>query len=361
MISNKQNIDLRIKERSIHAEATLADALKQMDQIDRKLLLVFQNNDFHSILSIGDIQRAIIKGTSLSVLVKDILRTNIKIGHESDAKEDLLDLMHRFRMEFLPVVNDEGELKTVLFWEDVFDTHQPEAEQLSIPVVIMAGGKGTRLKPITNIIPKPLIPIGEKPIIELITDSFAAAGVKEFHISVNYKKEMIQRYYEELNKEYSLQYFSEPVPLGTAGSLHLLADKLHQSFFVTNCDILIKQDYAEILRFHQQGNYELTLVAALKQFSIPYGTVESVHGSLTAFREKPELHFMVNAGLYILEPHLLSEIPKDSFFHITDLIAKIKERNGRIGVFPVSEGAWMDIGEWKEYNKTLQKFGISLV
>lgn len=355
------NKDLRIEQRSINAAASLTEALQQMDRIDRKLLLVSENNRFRSLLSIGDIQRAIIKGIPLATSVKEVLRENIRLGHENDSREELIDLMQRFRMEFLPVLDAAGELSNVIFWEDVFDTPQPHAEQLAVPVVIMAGGKGTRLKPITNIIPKPLIPIGEKPIIELITDSFAAAGVTEFHISVNYKKEMIQRYYDDLEKNYELHYFSEPIPLGTAGSLHLLADKLKQSFFVTNCDILVKQDYAEILRFHQQGNYELTLVAALKHFAIPYGTVESVQGRLTGFKEKPDMHFMVNAGMYILEPHLLAEIPKNSFFHITDLIAKITERNGNVGVFPVSEGAWMDIGEWKEYNKTLQKFGISLV
>jgi NDP-sugar pyrophosphorylase family protein len=263
-------------------------------------------------------------------------------------------------MEFLPVLTLNGELKSVLFWEDIFQDQEPEIPQINVPVVIMAGGKGTRLKPITNIIPKPLIPIGDKPIIELIADSFAKAGVRDFYVSVNYKKEMIKRYFDEIeDRKYSMYYFSETQPLGTGGSLHLLKDKLDSTFFVTNCDILIKQDYAEILAYHYEHKNELTLVAAIKHYSIPYGTVETENGgNLVAFREKPELKFLVNAGMYILESHLLNEIPENTFYHITDLIEKIKSRGGNVGVFPVSEGAWLDIGEWKEYNHTMSRLGF---
>jgi NDP-sugar pyrophosphorylase family protein len=156
-----------------------------------------------------------------------------------------------------------------------------------------------------------------------------------------------------------MNYFTENEPLGTAGSLFLLREKLKETFFVTNCDILIKQDYAEILEYHYQHKNELTLVAAIKHYSIPYGTVKTGEGgSLKSFREKPDVQFLVNAGMYILEPHLLKEIPENTFFHITDLIDKIKRRGGNVGVFPVSEGAWMDIGEWKEYNKTVAKLGF---
>lgn len=331
-----------------------------MDSINCKLLLVTKNENFHSILSIGDIQRAIIKGEDLDERVEQVLRQNIKLGHEYDSKDELKDLMQKFRMEFLPVLNADGNLKEVLFWDELFENEEPQLTCMELPVVIMAGGKGTRLRPITNIIPKPLIPIGEKPIIELIADSFVKAGVKEFFVSVNYKKEMIRRYFDEIpDRSYQIEYFEENEPLGTGGSLHLLRDKIQKTFFVTNCDILIKQDYDEILDYHYQNKNELTLVAALKHFSIPYGTVMTEPGGLLkSFQEKPEIKFLVNAGMYILEPHLLDEIPANAFYHITDLIEKIKNRNGKVGVFPVSEGAWMDIGEWKEYNQTMHKLGF---
>ena len=351
----------KIERRIISWESTLVQALKQMDLVDCKLLLVFREDIFYSIVSIGDIQRAIIKGLDLSETIDKILRKNITLGHEYNSIPELKELMQKYRMEFLPVLNGNRELKEVLFWDELFGTEEHHVPTLHVPVVIMAGGKGTRLKPITNIIPKPLIPIGDKPIIELITDSFVKAGVSDFYVSVNYKKEMIVRYYDELpDKSYHMHFFIEPQPLGTGGSLHLLKNKLKETFFVTNCDILIKQDYAEILEYHQQQKNEITLVAAIKHYSIPYGTIETGSGgSLTSFREKPEIQFLVNAGMYILEPHLLDEIPDNTFFHITDLIDKIRKRNGNVGVFPVSEGAWMDIGEWKEYDKTVARLGFS--
>jgi NDP-sugar pyrophosphorylase family protein len=218
----------------------------------------------------------------------------------------------------------------------------------------MAGGKGTRLKPITNIIPKPLVPIGEKPIMEVIIDQFCEIGVNSFYISVNYKAEMIQNYFSNIeNKSYSLTYFEEPQPLGTAGSLYLLKDKINTSFFVTNCDIIIDHQLEEIYKFHKQNEFELTVVGALKSFSIPYGTISYQSGGiLTGLEEKPEMTFVVNTGMYVLEPHLLNEIPENTFFHITHLIDNIIARGGKVGVFPVSEGTWMDIGEWKEYDRT---------
>ena len=170
---------------------------------------------------------------------------------------------------------------------------------------------------------------------------------------------MIRFYFDGIKKTYNLHYFLETNPLGTAGSLHLLRDKIDTTFFVSNCDIMIEQDYHEIYDYHTTSKNELTIVAALKHMKIPYGTLESGNnGELLSLKEKPELTFMINTGMYILEPHLLGEIPVDTFFHITDLIEKIIQRGGRVGVFPVSEGAWMDIGEWNEYNKTIKRMGF---
>jgi dTDP-glucose pyrophosphorylase len=351
----------KVKNRCISCDTTLVHALEQMDSHDCKLLLVFKDGSFHSILSIGDIQRAIIRGVDLDEKIHNVLRANVKVGYEQDSQEYLKDMMQKFRMELLPILSRNGELKEILFWDEVYHNEEQEVSKLDTPVVIMAGGKGTRLKPVTNIIPKPLIPLGDKPIIELIADSFAKAGVTDFFVSVNYKKEMIKRYFDEIpQKKYKMHYFEENEPLGTGGSLHLLNGKLNKTFFVTNCDILINQDYAEILDYHYQNKNELTLVAAIKHYSIPYGTVVAGPGGiLKTFREKPEIKYLVNAGMYILEPHLLKEVPENCFYHITELIEKVKDRGGNVGVFPVSEGSWMDIGEWKEYNTTMNKLGFS--
>ncbi|WP_460545713.1 sugar phosphate nucleotidyltransferase, partial [Echinicola sediminis] len=147
-----------------------------------------------------------------------------------------------------------------------------------------------------------------------------------------------------------LNFFKEDKPLGTAGSLHLLKGKLKETFFVSNCDILIDEDYSQILKYHKENRNEITLVPALKHISIPYGTIETgENGVLENMAEKPNWTIKINAGLYVLEPSLIDEIPENEFFHITHLIEKVKKRNGRVGVFPVSEKSWKDIGEWDEY------------
>lgn len=353
--------EAKLKNLKISSSATIQDALKQMDRGDRKLLIVIENDDFRSLVSIGDIQRAILKDKPLDTHISSILRNEIKIAHPGDDYSKIKEVMKNYRMEFIPVVGLNNKLEEVIFWEDVIDDDEKHlVSKLNFPVIIMAGGKGTRLKPITNIIPKPLIPIGEKPILEWIINSFNDVGVKDFYLTVNYKQEMIRSYFDGLpNRTYRLKFFEESKPLGTAGSLHLLKNEIDSTFFVTNCDILIKDDYSEMMKYHKENENELTAICAVKHFEIPYGTLEfGENGILQRLKEKPEYNFFINAGMYILEPHLLEEIPEYEFFHITTLMEKILQRNGKVGVFPVSEGSWMDIGQWDEYNKTSQKLGF---
>jgi NDP-sugar pyrophosphorylase family protein len=140
--------------------------------------------------------------------------------------------------------------------------------------------------------------------------------------------------------------------MGTAGSLSLLKGKIKETFFVSNCDILIEQDYSEILKYHRKNKNEITIIAALQHFPLAYGIIEAGEkGNLVDLVEKPELTFKINSGMYILEPNLIDEIPEDKFFHITHLIEKVKLRDGNIGVFPVSQRSWKDIGTWSEYTK----------
>jgi len=342
----------KIAQRRISDTDTMLSALKRMDLIDRKLLLVFSGNRFTGLLSVGDIQRAIIANHPLGTSVNRILRPNQRMASTSDEPSSIREMMIHFRAECMPVLDPEGNLAEVIFWEDLFPAGEKRIlRQLDLPVVIMAGGKGTRLKPFTNILPKPLMPIDEKTILEHIMDRFLTIGCNRFHLSVNYKAGMIRYYLDNLNHPgYQIRYFQEEKPLGTAGSLSLLKGTINDTFFVSNCDILIEEDYGEIFDYHREEKNELTLVAALRHLKIPYGTVETTSGGqLTALVEKPEMTWKINSGLYILEPHLLEEIPTDTFYNITDLIGAILERKGRVGVFPVSEKSWKDAGEWREY------------
>ncbi len=338
------------RNRNITPDLLLIDALKKMDTLDRKLLIVIHENTFGGLLSAGDIQRAIINGKDLNSPVKEVMRTKIKTGKPGDSLDQIRSLMSEFRMEFYPIINEQNEVQEMYFWEDLFTDVDSPKEQFDLPVVIMAGGLGTRLRPLTNVIPKPLIPIGDKTMLEEIFDRFAQFGCHTFHLSVNYKAELIQYYLEEQHLPYSIDYFKEDQPLGTAGSLTLLKGKLDRTFFVNNCDIIIKEDYSEILKYHRANKNDITLVAAVKSYHIPYGTVVSgEQGQLIELREKPEMNFLINSGMYILEPHLLDQIPNDSIYHITHLIEDVKQKGGKVGVFPVSEKAWIDMGDWSEY------------
>jgi len=345
----------------IDTSDTILSALKKMDEVQAKLLIVFSQGKFYSLLSIGDIQRAIIKNIPLETEVIHILRSSIEVADIDDDPEKVRSRMFKDRTELMPILDKDGNLADVYFWENIFpEKNFIQNKQLNLPVVIMAGGKGTRLKPLTNVLPKPLIPIGEKTILEDIMDRFLNVGCNEFLISLNYKAEVIKHYLETLqNRDYKISYFQEENPSGTAGSLHLIKDKIHSTFFLSNCDILIDQDYSEIYNYHKENHNSITLVAALKHMKIPYGILETAdNGKLTTITEKPEFTFKINSGMYILEPELLREIPENRIFHITELIANIIKRKGKVGVFPVSEGSWKDIGTWEGYQKLLVNHGI---
>ena len=345
----------RITKRNIDIHASIIEALKKMDIEKTKVLFVFNKDRFEGLLTIGDIQRAIIKGIDLTNTLSLILDKQKIYATENDSKEIIKKKMSRLRAECMPVVNNNGDLIEVYFWKDLFEEPERHNSSINLPVVIMAGGKGTRLAPLTNVYPKPLIPVGEKTIIETIMDKFVEYDCHNFHISVNYKADTIKNYFDFIaNPTYNINYFQEEKPMGTAGSLRLLKDKINTTFFVSNCDILIEEDYATILKYHKSNNNELTVVAAVKTISIPYGTIiTKENGLLESIEEKPTLSFKINTGLYVLEPSLLDDIP-DEFFHITHLMEKLKAEGRRVGVYPISQNDWKDMGDWNEYLRMIK-------
>lgn len=351
------NYPKTIEERIIQNGFSILQSLKKMDEVNKKLLLVFEQERFVGVLSIGDIQKAIIANKPMDTCITEIMRKDFVYAKNTDEKKTVLQLMQEHRIECMPVLDKYLKLVTVYLWDDLLgSTKRNEGIQLNLPVVIMAGGQGSRLKPLTNILPKPLIPIGDKTIIENIMDKFCEAGCSTFYISVNYKAEMIKYYFSTLgNSNYVINYLQEESPLGTAGSLHLLKGIINTTFFVSNCDILVDQDVVDVLEYHRTNENEITVVAALKNYSIPYGIMEtSEDGLLKSITEKPELTFKINTGFYILEPHLINEIPENKFYHITSLIEKLQKEKRKVGVFPVSEKSWRDIGEWSEYQDLLK-------
>lgn len=345
----------RIKDRVVPLSASLLEAMKQMDEVQVKTLFVFRDEHFEGIITLGDIQRAIINNVALKEPIVRVLNKNKVYGYLHEEDTCIKEKMRRMRAEVMPILDERGELVDVWFWGDLFKkSESAEREGINLPVVIMAGGKGTRLKPITNVIPKPLVPIGDKTILETILDQFEEIGCTKFYMSVNYKADMLKYYLGQLEHKYDIEFFQEDKPLGTIGSVSLLKSKITTPFFVSNCDSINQQDYRDVYDYHVNNHNDLTIVTMVKSFKIPYGVIETGEdGLMVSLSEKPEMTYQVNTGVYILNPNCIEEIPEGQFFHITHLMERIKARGGRIGCFPVSEHSWKDMGEWSEYLKMI--------
>lgn len=348
----------RIQSKIVDSGKTIIQTMKLMDEAFTKLFLVFEGGRFLGIITNGDLQRAIIAHIPFDTPIGSIVSREGKLyAHVGDNKEKIKGWMLSKRAELMPVLDENGQLVDVIFWDDVLSDAKVEDKRSKIdfPVVIMAGGKGTRLKPITNVIPKPLVPVGDKTILEVIMDQFESIGCHKFYMSVNYKADMMKYYLSQLPHHYDIEFFMEEKPLGTIGSVSLLKGKISTPFFVSNCDSINEQDYRDVWDYHVNNNNDMTIVTMVKSFKIPYGVIETGEdGLMTALKEKPEQTYQVNTGVYILNPELIEEIPEGEFFHITHLMEKVQSRGGRVGCFPVSEHAWKDMGEWPEYLKMIK-------
>jgi dTDP-glucose pyrophosphorylase len=346
----------------IHCNTDLRQAMKQLEVTEKKILFVVADGSkLYGTLTDGDIRRWILGGGELQETVDKLCNRrpfSVRDGYDLDqVRQDMI----QNSILSVPIVNEQTEIVDILFWEALFfgETQKKLAPAIDIPVVIMAGGKGTRLDPFTKILPKPLIPIGEKTVIEVIIDAFRDWGIAHFYVSVNHKSKIIKSYFEELNPPYTIEYIDEEIPLGTAGGLRKLIGRMDGSFLVTNCDVIIKVDCRELVRHHHSNQNDLTLVASLKNYHIPYGICEIQNGgTLARITEKPEYSFLVNTGMYLLKPEILNLIPPGECFHMTQLIDRLRETGGKVGVFPIGEDSWLDTGEWAEYQKALKKFEL---
>lgn len=335
-------------------------ALKQMDEAAEKILFVVDQKDILlGCVTDGDIRRWILKGKSLNVKVSQLMNRSPKFLREGFLPEEAKKIMFDHRLENLPVLNKERHLVAVTSWLDFFEDKFRTHESINLPVVIMAGGEGSRLAPFTKVLPKPLLPIGEEPIIGLIIDKFVEYGCKNFYISVNYKAGIVKAYFKGFKHSYKIQYLNEKTPLGTAGSLRALANRVKGPLFVSNCDILIDADYADILRFHRKNQNKITIVGSMKHHTIPYGICGiKIGGLLKSIKEKPEYNFLVNTGLYILDAEVFSKIPKNSVYHLTDLINDCLRTKKKIGVYPISDKSWLDMGHLEGLQNSSKDFKI---
>ncbi|WP_197274790.1 sugar phosphate nucleotidyltransferase [Halolactibacillus sp. JCM 19043] len=284
--------------------------------------------------------------------VKEIANYNPKYLTEKN-KTRAKEFLKKHSIEAVPIVSKEKQIVSIVLRNDE-DVEMKK--HLKVPVIIMAGGLGTRLYPYTKILPKPLIPIGEIPIVEHIINRFYKQGSDEFHLVVNHKKNMIKAYFNEIDRNYQVKYANEIEPLGTGGGLSLLKGKINSTFVLSNCDILIEEDYEKMYNYHKQENNLITMVCSLKNIKIPYGVIEiSNTGEIESMKEKPELSFFTNTGMYIVEPKIIEELEVNKSIGFPDIIEQYKAKGEKIGIYPISENSWMDMGQVDEMEEMRRK------
>ena len=347
-----------MKDITVQPDITIHQAMKALDKTAEKCLLVVdEDKKLLGTLSDGDLRRIILSGANFSEYISASYTTEPTILFRSTfSTEEAKRLMRDRKLNLIPIIDANHVVVDYVTWSSMGGESQPENSLGDVAVVIMAGGRGTRMEPFTKVLPKPLVPIHEKPIIEHIVDRFTELGCSDFHLTVNYKSKIMKAYFEELLPDYKVNFVDEQEPLGTAGSLRFLDGQFNKSFFVTNCDIIIKADYASIYEFHQKGGFDITLVASAKEYVIPYGTCElNADGHLSHINEKPQYDFLINTGLYVLNPDVLKIIPENKFYHITHLIEDAKNQGKKVGVFPIDDDAWIDVGQWTEYQQVVTK------
>jgi dTDP-glucose pyrophosphorylase len=348
---------MEFRKYAISPTISVRDAIQTVSETGRKVVLVIdQDETLLGIFSDGDMRSYIIRGGDLTAPVEQAMNRHPIVFSSYNEVERV---MKTRRMVVYPVVDAHGRLVDAVFWKDEDAVRVPADQTLrGVSVVVMAGGKGTRLYPYTKILPKPLIPIGDFTISERIINSFQKFGCEDFHFILNYKSNMIKAYFNDLDKNYSLSYVDEQEFLGTGGGLSLLKGKIHNTCFVSNCDILVDDNYYCMYKFHKEQKNKITFVCAMKNMTIPYGVISlDSEGVIKEISEKPSFSFLTNTGLYLLEPDVLESIEDNVFIHLPDIARKHIEKGERVGVYPVSERAWLDMGQLHEMENMLTTLG----
>ena len=341
---DKQDLQKFIGKNSL----TVSEAMQKIDANTSGILfLTDADGVLAGCITDGDIRRYLLSGGSMQDASMNAANKTPKVAkHLEEAK----NLYHKKNYVVIPIVDDNGIVK------DLYNGENKEKNRkrnpLHIPVVINAGGKGTRLDPFTRVLPKPLIPVGELPIIEHIMQEYQSYSCDEFHIIVNYKKDLMKAYFADNENYYNISWYDEEKPLGTGGGLSLLRGKFDSTFFFANCDALLTANYESMVRFHKENENVITMICAYKNINIPYGVVEmGVNGSIKEMKEKPLMSFLTNTGIYIVEPEVIDDIEDGVSIGFPDIVERERQKGRKVAVFPVSESDWMDMGQLPELEK----------
>lgn len=338
-------VNLELMDYSGNILLTVSEAMQKIDKNSSGILfLVDDQNILKACITDGDIRRFLLAGGKMTGAAMEAANKNPNCAKSTDEAKSIY---HKRNCVAVPIIDSNGMLLDV-YTGDIMQ-FEKKRNPLHIPVVINAGGKGTRLDPFTRVLPKPLIPVGELPIIELIMKEYQTYNCDEFHIIVNYKKDLMKAYFADNENNYNISWYDENRPLGTGGGLSLLRGKFNSTFFFANCDALLTANYESILKFHKENKNVITMICAYKNINIPYGVVEmGVNGTIEKMKEKPLMSFLTNTGIYIVEPQVIDDMEDGVAIGFPDIVEMERLKGRRVAVFPVSENDWMDMGQLPE-------------
>jgi dTDP-glucose pyrophosphorylase len=328
--------------------------LKILDQNGVQILLVVNSEKvLIGLITDGDIRRHILQKGNLDVNVIEIANTDYFYLNSTNVNNAKEFFKKQNSISHIPIIDDNCHINALIVKDDIKEVDNNNSQ---IPVVIMAGGKGTRLLPLTKIIPKPLVPIGSETMLEKIINNLNGSGFNKFNVIINYKKELIKSYMNEVDYSYELDFIEESEYYGTVGGLTLLKGKIEGDFILSNCDIISFLNYSALLDWHKSHNAELTVLGVRKRTDIPYGVLEVDSESyVTKIIEKPHLHNIIVSGIYVVNSSVLDEIPKDRSFGMDELITKLTSQGKKVTCYPIDDG-WHDIGQFSEYREFLKSF-----
>ncbi len=358
----KKNIMIQNKNIKINPNISIKETMKILSvTIEKCLIVVDKRNKLLGTITDGDLRRGLLKNKKINDSINYLYNKKpyFLLENKKIEEKKIKKIFIEKKLSVIPIVNNRKVVIDYLTLGKIENINIKNKKIPKIDIVIMAGGKGTRLDPFTLILPKPLIPIKEKPIIIHILEKFYAQGSKNFYLSVNYKKNIIKSYLDTVSNKYNLNFIEEKKPLGTAGSLYFMKKLIKNNFILTNCDTLIDLNINDLFDYHVKSKNLVTLIVAKTNYKFKYGScIMDENGFLKTIEEKPKLSFFANTGMYIMSKKIFDYIPKNKKYDATDLINDLKNDNKNIGLYVIDEKKWIDIGDWSEYKKVKTAFEI---
>jgi dTDP-glucose pyrophosphorylase len=337
---------INFKQHLLPIDSTIKQALIRLDLLakDAILFVVDNNNKLIGSLTDGDIRRGLIKGVTIDHNVLDVIQKNPRFVRKGESNLKKIIEYREGNYRIIPVIDKEDEVVNIINFR-FFKSYLP------IDAVVMAGGRGERLRPLTDNTPKPLLKIGNKPIIEHNIDRLVSYGVDDFWLSVRYLGEQIQEYFNDGSKKnIKIEYIWETEPLGTIGAISKVENFGHDYILVTNSDILTNLDYEDFFLTFLDSGADLSVVTIPYDVKIPYAVLETDNSHVLSFKEKPIYTYYSNGGIYLMKKEVLSLIPKDVFFNATDLMERLIKENFKVHSYPL-RGYWLDIGKHEDFER----------